>query len=179
MVFRGEKMPLANKKIIIFAEKEFEDLELLYPKLRLIEEGASVIVSGLGEKVYHGKNGYPVNADSNIENENPDNYDALIIPGGWAPDYLRRVTPVLDFVKKMNRQKKIIAFICHAGWVPISAGILKGRKVTGVDAIKHDLINAGATYLDAAVVVDGNLISSRRPPDLPMFCREIINALSK
>ncbi len=170
---------LKNKKIIIFAEKEFEDLELLYPKFRLIEEGAEVVVAGLGEKQYKGKKGYPVDADGNILDYSPDDFDALVIPGGWAPDFLRRVTPVLDFVKKMHERKKVIAFICHAGWVPISAGILKGRKVTGVDAIKHDLVNAGATYLDQSVVVDGNLISSRRPPDLPDFCRAIIKALSK
>ena len=170
---------LKNKKIMIFAEKEFEDLELLYPKLRLIEEGAEVVVAGLGEKQYIGKKGYPVDTDGKIQDYSPDDFDALIIPGGWAPDYLRRASSVLDFTRKMHEKKKIIAFICHAGWVPISAGILKGRKVTGVNAIKDDLANAGAAYLDQSVVVDGNLISSRRPPDLPDFCRAIIKALSK
>lgn len=170
---------LKNKKIIIFAEKDFEDLELLYPKLRLIEEGAEVIVAGIGEKSYTGKKGYPVDADADIKGCKPDDFDALIISGGWAPDYLRRHEPVLDFVRQMHAKNKIIAFICHGGWVPISAGILKGRKVTGVNAIKDDLANAGAAYLDKSVVVDGNLISSRRPPDLPDFCRALIKALSK
>lgn len=170
---------LKNKKIIIFAEKEFEDLELLYPRLRLIEEGAEAIVAGMGEKSYTGKKGYPVDTDADIGGCKADDFDALIIPGGWAPDYLRRHKLVLDFVRRMHERKKVIAFICHGGWVPVSAGILKGRKATGVNAIKDDLTNAGAAYLDQPVVVDGNLISSRSPPDLPDFCRAIIEALSK
>lgn len=133
----------------------------------------------MGEKSYTGKKGYPVDADADIKDCRADDFDALVIPGGWAPDYLRRHKLVLDFTRRMHEKKKTIAFICHGGWVPISAGILKGRKVTGVSAIKDDLTNAGAAYLDRPVVIDGNLISSRRPPDLPEFCRAIIKALSK
>ncbi len=169
---------LTNKKVMIFAEREFEDLELLYPRLRLIEEGAKVIVAGTGLKHYKGKNGYPIEVDGDIKKYKPEDFDALIIPGGWAPDKLRRYNYVLDFVKEMNKQGKVIAAICHAGWILASAGIVKGKKLTCVSAIKDDMINAGAAYENSEVVVDGNLITSRRPSDLPAFCREIIKKLT-
>ena len=167
-----------NKKIMIFAESSYEDLELWYPKLRLIEEGAEVTVAGTGDKAYKGKNGYPIEVDGDIKKYKPEDFDALIIPGGWAPDKLRRYNYVLDFVKEMNKQGKVIAAICHAGWILASAGIVKGKKLTCVSAIKDDMINAGAAYENSEVVVDGNLITSRRPSDLPAFCREIIKKLT-
>jgi protease I len=167
---------LTNRKILILVEAVYEDLELWYPKIRLIEEGAQVIVAGLEKKTYQGKNGYPCTPDDTIAEVHVNDFAALVIPGGFAPDKLRRYPRVLEIVRQFHDAKKPIAFICHAGWVPISAKILRGRKVTGVSAIKDDLQNAGATYLEQAVVVDGNLISSRTPADLPDFCRAIIRA---
>lgn len=170
---------LKNKKVIIFAENIYEDLELWYPKLRLTEEGAKVIAAGTGEKTYKGKNGYPLEVDGNIKDYKAKEFDAVIIPGGFAPDKLRRHKEVLDFVREMHKDGKVIAAICHAGWVLASAGIAKGKKVTCVSAIKDDMANAGAEYSDKEVVVDGNIITSRKPDDLPAFCREIIRVLSK
>ena len=164
---------------MIFAEAFYEDLELWYPKIRLIEEGAEVIVAGTGDKAYKGKNGYPLEVDGNIKDYKANDFDAVIVPGGYAPDKLRRYKEVLDFVKQMNDSKKIIASICHGPWVLVSAGILKGKKLTCVSAIKDDVINAGAKYYDQEVVVDGNMITSRNPNDLPAFCREIIKALGR
>ena len=170
---------LQNKKVIIFAENIYEDLELWYPKLRLMEEGAKVVVAGTGEKIYRGKNGYPLEVDGNIKDFKPKDFDAVVIPGGYAPDKLRRYKDVLDFVREMHNKEKVVAAICHGPWVLVSAGILKGKKVTCVDAIKDDVINAGAQYSDKEVVVDNNIITSRKPDDLPAFCKEIIKALSK
>ena len=170
---------LKNKKIIIFVEANYEDLELWYPKIRLTEEGDKVVVAGTGDKAYKGKNGYPLEVDGNIKDYKAKDFDAVVIPGGWAPDMLRRYKEVLDFIKEIHKEGKVIAAICHAGWVLASAGIVKGRKVTCVSAIKDDMINAGAKYFDKEVVVDGNIITSRMPADLPAFCREIIRALSK
>ena len=161
------------------AESQFQDLELLYPKYRLIEEGAKVVVAGTGEKSYKGKYGYPVDVDGNIKDYKARDFDAVVIPGGWAPDFLRRHKEVIDFVREMDKQKKVVAAICHAGWVLASAGIVKGKNVTCFSGIKDDLINAGARYSDKEVVVDGNLITSRKPDDLPAFCKEIIKALSR
>ncbi len=170
---------LKDKKIIILAEAYYEDLELWYPKIRLMEEGAKVLVAGTGEKQYKGKKGYPLEVDGSIKDFNSKDFDAIIVPGGWAPDKLRRYREVLDFIRQMNLQNKVIAAICHAPWVLISAGIVKGKNMTCVNAIKDDVSNAGALYHDKEVVVDGNLITSRTPADLGAFCREIIKALSK
>jgi len=168
-----------NKKIIIFAESYYEDLELWYPKIRLTEEGAKVIVAGAGDKVYKGKNGYPIEVDGNMWDYNAKDFSAVVIPGGWAPDKLRRYKEVLDFVREMYEDRKVIAAICHAPWVLASAGIIKGKKLTCVSAIKDDMVNAGAEYFDKEVMVDGNIITSRMPNDLPAFCREIIRALTE
>lgn len=166
-----------NKKVIIFAENYYEDLELWYPKIRLTEEGAKVIVAGTGEKTYKGKNGYPLEVDGNIKDYKPKDFDAVIVPGGYAPDRLRRYKEVLDFVKEMHKNGKVVSAICHGPWVLVSAGVLKGKKLTCVNAIKDDVINAGAEYFDKEVIVDNNIITSRMPNDLPAFCREIIKAL--
>ena len=170
---------IKNKKIIIFAENIYEDLELWYPKLRLIEEGAKVVVAGTGEKNYKGKNGYPLEVDGNIKDYKAKDFDAVIVPGGFAPDKLRRYKEVLDFVREMHKNEKIVAAICHGAWVLASAKILNGKKVTCVLAIKDDVENAGAVYFDREVVVDNNIITSRKPDDLPAFCREIIKNLQK
>jgi protease I len=170
-------MSLAGKRILFFAGPLYEDLELWYPKIRLEEEGATTTVAGLGDKTYAGKRGYPVTVDTHVDAVDAGGFDALVIPGGFAPDQLRRSETVLRITRDMFRAGKPIAFICHAGWVPISAKILKGKRATSVRAIKDDMENAGVTWEDAPVVVDGNLISSRTPADLPQFCKALIAAL--
>jgi protease I len=157
---------------------DFEDLEFWYPALRLQEAGHTVHV--LGEKAgvtWHGKYGVPAESSHSFEEVSPDSYDLLLVPGGWAPDKLRRFESVLNFVREFDRQKKIIGQICHAGWVLASAGILKGRTVTSTPGIRDDLTNAGALWVDKPVVVDGNLVSSRRPPDLPAYGAALTAAL--
>jgi protease I len=169
---------MKGKRIAILAEDQYEDLELLYPLLRMKEAGAEVSVIGMpGVDVYHSKHGYPAQVDVAASQVSADDFDAIIIPGGYAPDRMRRHPPMLDLVRGIYNKGGVVAMICHAGWVPISAGIVKGKRVTSVSAIKDDLINAGAEWEDREVVQDGNLISSRGPADLPAFCRTIIGAL--
>lgn len=171
-------MKLQNMKVIQIVSDDFEDLELWYPVLRLREEGATVhIVGEKAEQEYVGKYGVPVVSDYTFDAVNPDDYDAILVPGGWSPDKLRRYESVLNMVKSMNDKSKPIGQICHAGWVLISADILRGKQVTSTPGIKDDMKNAGATWLDEPVVVDGHLVSSRRPPDLPDYMREFINVL--
>ena len=165
-------MSLKGKRLLIFAAPLFEDLELWYPKIRLEEEGATTTVAGMGERTYQGKRGYPVTVDTSVDEIDAADFDALVIPGGFAPDQLRRSEKVLRLTREIYQAGKPVAFICHAGWVPISAKILKGKR-----AIKDDMENAGVIWEDSAVVVDGNLISSRTPADLPQFCKAIIAAL--
>ncbi|HKJ33803.1 MAG TPA: type 1 glutamine amidotransferase domain-containing protein [Balneolales bacterium] len=171
-------MDLRNKTIAILIEDLYEDMEFWYPYYRMKEAGANVVVLGTGKNSYTGKNGLKAQANRDVYEVTVDEFDALIIPGGYAPDRLRRHKAVLEFVRKMDEEDKIIAFICHAGWVPISAKIVLNREVTSFFAIKDDLINAGANWVDAEVVRDANLISSRKPDDLPAFCSMIIEALS-
>jgi protease I len=168
----------AARRVLILVEQAYEDLELWYPKIRLMEEGMRVVVAGPEEVRYTGKHGYPCTPDRTLDQVRAEDFDALVIPGGWAPDKLRRLPAVLELVRAFDRAQKPIAMICHAGWVPVSAKILKGRKVTGVSAIRDDLENAGADFVDQSVVVDRNLISSRTPADLPDFCRALIAALT-
>jgi len=171
---------LKDKRIISLIHHEFEDLELWYPILRLREEGAAVdLVGEKAKEKYIGKYGVPAESDYSFAEINVDDYDAILVPGGWAPDKLRRFPEVLTMVRKMNDQGKPIGQICHAGWVLISAKILQGKKVTSTPGIKDDMENAGATWLDEGVVVDGNLISSRRPPDLPEYMHAFIQVLKK
>lgn len=165
------------KGVLILAEDYYEELELWYPRIRLVEAGAEVRVAGLGKKTYLGKHGCPVGADGNIEEYGPEDFDAVVVPGGWAPDHLWKSEDVLNFVRRMYGLKRVVASICHGAWVPVSAGIVKGRKMTCAEAIRDDVRNAGAVYLDQSVVVDGNLITSGYPGDLPDFCREILKAL--
>ncbi len=169
---------LTGKKILFFVHELYEDLELWYPKLRLIEEGAEVVVAAPEIKEYKGKHGYPCTPDITLDKVNTREFDGLVIPGGFAPDKLRRYQRVLEIVQELNDANKMIAFICHAGWVPISAKILKGRRATSVSAIKDDMVNAGVHYVDEAVVCDGNLISSRHVNDLPEFGRAIVTYFS-
>lgn len=170
-------MTLKGKRILFLAAPLYEDLELWYPKIRLEEEGARTTVAGMGEKTYQGKRGYPVTVDTDVETVDATEFDALVIPGGFAPDQLRRSDKVLQLTREIYQAGKPLAFICHAGWVPISARILKGKRATSVRAIKDDMENAGVVWEDSAVVVDGNLISSRTPADLPQFCKALIAAL--
>lgn len=173
-------MKLSGKKVIILAENHYQDLELWYPLIRMKEEGAEVKVVGTGSsKTYTGKYGYPVTVDATPEQISVDEIDAIIIPGGYAPDILRRYGSILSMVREAFNRGKVLAAICHAGWVLISAGILKGRRATSFFAIKDDMINAGANWEDSEVVIDGNLITSRTPEDLPAFCKAIIDKLSK
>ena len=167
--------PLKGKRFLIFVGDIYEDLELWYPKLRLIEAGAEVVVAGPeADKVYAGKNGYPCKSDAAIADVSADGFDGLVVPGGFMPDKLRRDQKVLQIVRDFDSAKKPIAAVCHGGWIPISAGVYKGVRVTGSPGIKDDLVNAGATFEDAAVVVDGHHVSSRKPDDLPDFCQAII-----
>ena len=167
--------PLSGKRFLIFVGDIYEDLELWYPKLRLIEAGAEVVVAGPeADKVYAGKNGYPCKSDAAIADVSADGFDGLVVPGGFMPDKLRRDQKVLQIVRDFDSAKKPIAAVCHGGWIPISAGVYKGVRVTGSPGIKDDLVNAGATFEDAAVVVDGHHVSSRKPDALPDFCRAII-----
>ncbi len=173
-------MGLEGRKIAVLAEEMYEDLELWYPLIRMREEGAEVKVIGTGSaKAYNSKHGYPVTVDASAEEVKAGDFDAIIIPGGYAPDRMRRYPAMVNLVREAFKQGKIVAAICHAGWLPASAGIVKGRKMTSFFAIKDDMVNAGAEWVDEEVVRDGNLITSRTPDDLPAFCREIIKALSE
>lgn len=169
-----------SKKVLAFVHNDYEDLELQYPKYRLKEAGYNCVVAGPKEgESYKGKHGYPCKADVSFDAIRGDDFIALVIPGGYAPDRLRRDPKVLALTHHFHEKKKPIAFICHAGWVPISAGILKGVRCTSTPAIKDDLINAGVQWVDEPVVVDRHFISSRGPEDLPFFLPEIIKALEK
>jgi len=170
-------MPLTGKTVLIFAGPLYEDLELWYPKIRLEEEGARTVVAGTGERTYQGKRGYPLTVDTSVDQISSDGFDGLVIPGGYAPDIMRRSAKLLQLTREIHDAGKPVAFICHAGWVPISAGIVRGRRGTSVGAIRDDLVNAGLLWEDSPVVVDGNLISSRTPADLPQFMRALIQAL--
>jgi protease I len=172
-------MAIHDKTILFFAGPLYEDLELWYPKIRLEEEGARTVVAGTGEKTYQGKRGYPLTVDTSVDEISAATFDGLVIPGGYAPDIMRRSAKLLQLTRDIFQAGKPIGFICHAGWVPISAGIVKGKRGTSVGAIKDDLVNAGMIWEDSPVVVDGNLISSRTPADLPQFCRALIAALSQ
>ncbi|MBM3189256.1 MAG: type 1 glutamine amidotransferase [Chloroflexi bacterium] len=170
-------MSLKGKRIAVLAEDLYEDPELWYPYYRLLEEGATVTLVGPEAKTYESKHGYPVRAEVAASQVSARDFDGVVVPGGFAPDRLRRYPAILNLVRGVFEKGGVVAAICHAGWVPISAGILKGKRATCVSAIKDDMINAGATYVDEAVVVDGNLVTSRTPADLPAFLPAIIKAL--
>ncbi len=171
---------LPNCRVLMFVDDVYEDLELWYPKLRLIEAGAHVTVAGpKGNHVYAGKHGYPCRGDAAIAEMEASDFHGLVIPGGFMPDKLRRDAKVLSLVREFAQAGKLVAAICHGGWIPISAGVYRGVRVTGSPGIKDDLTNAGALWEDAAVVVDRNFVSSRKPDDLPDFCRAAIGVLAR
>ncbi len=173
-------LPLADKRVLILTGEIYEDLELWYPKLRLEEAGATTVVAGpRADQLYNGKHGYPCVSDAAIDQMKPCDFDALVIPGGFMPDKLRRDPTVLALVRDFDQAAKPIAAICHGGWIPISAGVYRGVRVTGSPGIKDDLVNAGAIYEDSEVVVDRHHVSSRRPEDLPAFCRALIQMMSE
>lgn len=168
-----------TKKIAILVEDLYQELEVWYPALRFREAGHEVVLVGTGTKTeYKSKVGYPAKVDTDIGKIKVSDFDAVIIPGGYAPDILRRYPKINEFVKDMDRAGKIIGAICHAGWVLVSAGILKGRKGTSFFAIKDDMTAAGMNWVDEEVVVDKNLITSRKPDDLPAFCKAILKKLT-
>ena len=171
-------MRLQGKTVGIFVAQEVEDLEFWVPVMRLREEGAKVIVIGLSTQTVHGKHGLEMTPDVSIE-EAPqaDELHALVIPGGWAPDKLRRNQKMLQLVRDVHAQHKIVATICHGGWVPISAGIMQGRKATGSTGIKDDITNAGGIWVDEAAFREGNMVWGRVVEDIPAFCHELVAAL--
>jgi protease I len=169
---------LTGRQLIMLAEDLYEDLELWYPVLRFREEGARVVIAGPDAKPYAGKHGYPVTAEAAVRAVEHRQFDGVIVPGGYAPDRLRRHPEVIALVRDRSLEGKVVATICHGAWVLISAGVVRGRNVTCHYAVKDDVINAGGQYTDAEVVKDGTFITSRQPSDLGQFCREIIAALN-
>lgn len=171
-------MSIKNKQIAILVADGVEDLEFYVPMMRLQEEGAYVLAAGLDLQPVRGKNGLEVKPTTTIGSLNPDNLFALIIPGGWAPDKLRRSPVVTGLVQRMNERGKTIGIICHGGLVAISAGIVRGKRATGSLGIKDDLVNAGAVWVDEAAFRDGNLVWGRVVADIPDFCRELVSVLN-
>lgn len=176
----SDALPLNGKSILIFVGDAYEDLELWYPKLRLEEAGAKVVVAGADAgRTYTGKNGYPCVSDAAIGDLGADEFDGVVVAGGWMPDKLRRDPKVLEIVQILATTGRLVAAICHGGWIPISAGVYAGVTVTGSPGIKDDLVNAGARFEDAPVIVDRHFVSSRKPADLPDFCRAILSVLTQ
>ena len=173
-------MNLSGKRIAILVENYYQELEVWYPLLRLREAGA--VVETVGPEAgatYKSKLGYPVKADRAIADASAADYDALLIPGGWAPDFMRRDPKFVQIVRDLNAAQKPIGAICHGGWLLCSAGVLQGRRATSFFSIRDDMINAGADYVDGEAVVDGNLITSRVPDDLPAFCKAFLEAVAR
>jgi len=171
-------MLLKGKRIAILAEDLYQELELWYPLLRFRGAGAEVVVVGSGRsKVHTSKYGYPVEVDKSAQEVTAEQFDAVVVPGGYAPDHMRRYPAMVNLVKDMALKGKVVAAICHGGWMLASARVIKGKTVTSFFAIRDDLENAGANFVDLEVAVDGNIITSRKPEDLPAFCRAIIAAL--
>ena len=172
-------MELQGKKIAILVDQMYQEMEVWYPLYRLREAGAAIITVGAtAGATYPSKLGYPCHCDKSYDQVRAEDFDGVVVPGGYAPDHIRRHAMANYFVSEMNRQGKLVAAICHAGWVLCSAhGMLKGRRVTSFSAIKDDMVNAGANWEDAEVVVDANLVTSRKPDDLPAFCRACIKVL--
>jgi protease I len=168
-----------HKTLLTLVDDIYEDLELWYPKLRLEEAGYGMRVAGPELKSYTGKHGYPATADALIRDVDSADYRGLLIPGGFMPDKLRRDEKVLSLTREFFEQGKLVAFICHGGWIPVSARILKGKRVTGSRGIKDDLENAGGIWVDEPVVIDGNLISSRTPRDLAPFAKAMVDFLNR
>ncbi len=172
-------MKLSGKRIALLVAEDYQELEVWYPYYRLIEEGADVVRVGAKAGVtYPSKLGYPCPSDAAAGEVSAGDFDAVVIPGGWAPDFMRRSQDVIGFVQDAAKADKIMAAICHGGWMLCCTDALRNRRATSFMAIKHDMINAGADWVDEECVVDGNLITARKPDDLPAFCVAIIDALT-
>ncbi len=173
-------MRLAGKRVAVFVEEGFEDLEFWVTVMRLREEGARVTIVGTkGEQPFKGKNGLPARSEVAAGSVGADDFDAVVVPGGWAPDKLRRYPEVTGLVRRAYEQGKVVGLICHAGLVGISAGVVKGHRATGSKGIKDDLVNAGATWVDEPAFRDGNLVWGRVVEDIPDFCRELVSAIEE
>lgn len=168
---------MSRGTILMLVGPDYEDLEVWYPKLRLEEAGYRVPCAGLGEPLYHGKHGYPCPTDGRVQDYQAKDLQGIIAPGGWAPDKLRRDATVKRLVQEVDRAGGLVGTICHGPWILISAGILRGRRLTSTVGIKDDVENAGATWVDEAAVIDRNLVSARVPKDLPAFGRALLSVL--
>ena len=173
-------MELKGKKIALFVDNLYQELEVWYPLLRFREAGAEVVLIGAtAGETYKSKLGYPAKADISYDEARASDYDGLVIPGGFAPDHIRRHAKAIEFVREIDKAGKLVASICHGPWVLCSSGSLRGRRATCFFAIKDDVVNAGAKYEDAEVVVDGHLVTSRKPEDLPAFCRAAMEVAAR
>ncbi|MCC6579339.1 MAG: type 1 glutamine amidotransferase [Phycisphaeraceae bacterium] len=173
-------MTTPSPRVLIFVGNEYEDLELQYPRYRLLEAGCDVVVAGEESgATYLGKHGYPQKPSAKLDDIDPAAFTGLVIPGGWMPDRLRRLDSVKRITRAMNDADKLVASICHGPWIDISAGIVKSIRYTSTPGIRDDMVNAGAIWIDAPVVVDGHHVTSRRPDDLPDFCRELLKVLGR
>jgi protease I len=172
-------MSESKGRILMLVGPDYEDLEVWYPKLRLEEAGYDVKCAGLGEQSYKGKHGYPCPTDGHVKDFPASSLAGIVAPGGWAPDKLRRDPDVLARVREVHQAGKLVATICHGPWVLISAGIVRGKRLTATVAIRDDLVNAGAEFVDQPAVIDGNIVSARVPKDLPAFGLAMIEVLSK
>ena len=173
-------MDLKGKRVCVLVEQQYQEMEVWYPVYRLREAGCQVTLVGpdAGHS-YPSKLGYPAKSDKSIKDVSVNDFDCIVIPGGFAPDFLRRNEGIIRLVSEMAEQGKVVAAICHGPWLLCSTQALKGKKATCFFAIKDDVINAGATYLDAEVIRDGNLITSRKPDDLPAFLTAIMQAVKE
>lgn len=173
-------MQLQGKRVAVFVEQEFEDLEYWVPVMRLQEEGAEVVTLGTGSSdSYRGKHGLTAQPDTTVDQVSARDFHGVVVPGGWCPDKLRRYEAVLNFVREMHQNGRIVAAICHGGWVLASAEIIKGCRATGSVGIKDDLVHAGAQWVDASAFREGNLVWGRVVADIPNFCRELVAALAE
>ena len=173
-------MELKGKRVAILVDNIYQEMEVWYPYFRLLEAGAEVVTVGaVAGQTYTSKLGYPCKADKSYDEVSASYFDGIVIPGGYAPDHIRRHPKAIQFVRDFDAAGKLVASICHGPWVLCSAGTLKGRRVTCFFAIKDDVVNAGGIYEDASVVVDGALVTSRKPEDLPDFCRACIEVLTR
>ena len=169
-----------SQSILLFVGADYEDLELQYPRLRLLEAGYEVVLAGQAAGTqYLGKHGYPAVSDVAVADARAKDFAGVVVPGGWMPDKLRRDPSVLRFVRECDEAGKLVASICHGGWICISAGVVRGKRYTGSLGIRDDLVNAGALFEDAVVTVDGHHVSSRKPDDLPQFMVECLAVLGK